>query len=75
MLTFGFEGRAICIYVVDLEAFYLTVIGRWTCVKFTYGTMHVFNWILTIYVGLGSKVYYNINCLKALNISLKCEGL
>ena len=59
-LTFGIGGRVICIYVVDLEAFYRTMIGRWTCAKFTYGTMRVFDWLLTIFVGLGSKVYHII---------------
>ena len=64
-LTLGIGGRAICIYAVDLEACYRTVIGRWTCAKFTYGTMRVFDWLLTIYVGPGLKVYHKVNCLKS----------
>ena len=41
--------------------------------KFTYGTMRVFDWLLTIYVGPGSKVYHKVNCLKALDISFKVQ--
>ena len=38
------------------------------------GTMGILDWLLTMYVGSGSKVYRNIN-LEALDISIKFEGL
>ena len=40
------------------------------------GTMGILDWLLTMYVGPGSKVYRKINFfLEALDVSIKSEGL